>query len=152
MPNLRQLTIRLASSNEELRPLLLPLMRTAAFTSNMLDSMVKDEAETLGLPNARQAKATPAVVKAGGTFLKTLSGALGAWEQARDLKGGVPGVMRQSVALMAYNAMERGTNIRDWAAFTDDPVKLVEFLRGALRRHHRDLKEAVFQAALETGS
>lgn len=155
MPTLRQLTIRLAAARPDLQVQLLPLLplvRTAGFSDKMLHRMVQTEAERLGFGGAGDAVATRSVSQKADAFVRTLSNALGAWAQARTLKGGVPAAMRGGISLLAYAAMGQSSNVRDWAKYTDEPAKLVKFLRGSLRKTHRELKDVVFQAALDTGS
>jgi len=130
--------------------------KSASLDARTLDQLVEMEAEAFDLPNWRDAEATPAVRRAADNFERALSKALSVWVQKHPPEDGstVEDLMDEEAGYNVFMTLEgHGVGIWDgrWDHFYKNTTSLEKFLERALAKEHGNLKDALEEAAFETG-
>ena len=135
--------------------------KQASLTSlNTLNTLVQDEAESSGYPDAKGAHATREVKAEAEKFTRAVSKVLSMWIQKHPLNEGydVSDLMDENGAFLVWGNLEgAGYGIwdGDWDRFFIDSDKelrdLGKFLERVLSRQHQVLKGTMADAAYETG-
>ena len=130
--------------------------KAASLDARTLDQLVEMEAESFDLPNWRDAEATPAVRRAADNFERALSKALSVWVQKHPPEDGstVEDLMDEEAGYNVFMTLEgHGVGIWDgrWDHFYKNTTSLEKFLERALAKEHGNLKDALEEAAFETG-
>ncbi len=129
--------------------------KKATLDRRSLDSLVFEQAEMLGLPHAREAKATSTVMALAGKFTRAVSKALAVYVQKFPPMGRATAgdLMDKGGAYLVYNTLNGragGINAGAWDEFYEDIAPLERVMLRAVARDYQKLKDSIVDAALET--